>query len=79
MQVGLYKISEYMTAVSSEEKLGKEGEWFVKGDVEQILERYKDWDPRLLKFLRLAKPEHCNVWNVTDLAPLVERQDCTQW
>jgi salicylate hydroxylase len=60
----------YNGVFTTEEKLGTQGEWFVKGDLGQIAEKYKDWDPRLLKFLKLAKPDDCYVWNITDLPPL---------
>jgi salicylate hydroxylase len=60
----------YNACFTSEEKLGAQGEWFVKGDLGRIAEKYKDWDPRLVKVLKLAKPEDCYVWNITDLPPL---------
>lgn len=62
----------YNMCLTTEEKLGSQGEWFVKGDLGRIEEKYKkaNWDPRLVKLLRLAKPEDCYVWNITDLPPL---------
>jgi salicylate hydroxylase len=54
----------------SEEKLGGQGEWFVKGELDKVATKYKDWDPRLLKLVTLSKPEDCYVWNITDLPPL---------
>lgn len=60
----------YNGVFTTEEKLGTQGEWFVKGDLEQIAKKYKDWDPKILKFLKLVKPEDCYVWNITDLPPL---------
>jgi salicylate hydroxylase len=60
----------YNGVFTTEEKLGMQGEWFTKGDLHSVTEKYKDWDPRLLKFVRLAKPDDCSVWNITDLPPL---------
>ena len=60
----------YNGVFTTEAKLGTQGEWFVKGDLGRVAEKYKDWDPRLLKFLKLAKPDDCYVWNITDLPPL---------
>jgi salicylate hydroxylase len=60
----------YNGVFTTEAKLGTQGEWFVKGDLGRIAEKYKDWDPRLLKFLKLANPDDCYVWNITDLPPL---------
>lgn len=60
----------YNAIFTSEERLGTQGEWFVKGDLGRVMEKYKDWDPRLLKVLTLAKPQNCYVWNITDLPSL---------
>lgn len=60
----------YNGIFTTEAKLGIQGEWFVKGDLGRVAEKYKDWDPRLLKFLKLAKPDDCYIWNITDLPPL---------
>ncbi|KAG0646210.1 3-hydroxybenzoate 6-hydroxylase 1 [Hyphodiscus hymeniophilus] len=54
----------------SEDKFGRPGEWFIKGDLAGVAERYKDWDPRLVKLVKAAKPENCYIWNITDLPPL---------
>ena len=54
----------------SEERLGSQGEWFMKGDLPGVIDKFKDWDPKLLKIVRLAKPDDCFVWNITDLPPL---------
>jgi hypothetical protein len=61
---------QYNGIFTTEEKLGMQGEWFVKGDLDQIAKKYKDWDPRLLKLLKLVKPEDCYIWNITDLPSL---------
>ena len=60
----------YNGIFATEEKLGTQGEWFVKGDLSRVAEKHKDWEPKILKFLKLAKPDDCYIWNITDLPSL---------
>ncbi|KAI9826411.1 MAG: hypothetical protein M1819_007374 [Sarea resinae] len=46
----------------SEEQEGKEGEWYLHGDLERVKAKYAHFAPSVRKMLDLAKPEDTYIW-----------------
>lgn len=54
----------------SEKGNGKEGEWFIKGDIRSVRAQFSDFEPRIQKILALADPEACYLWSLSDIPTL---------
>lgn len=54
----------------SDEKDGREGEWYDLGDLEKVKAKYASFEPRVRKMLDLAKPEDCYIWRLSEMPPL---------
>lgn len=56
--------------LSSNETAGTEGDWSQRGDLQQAKENFKDFDPRVMKFLNGTDSKSCYIWHLADLPPL---------
>jgi len=54
----------------SEEGEGKEGEWYILGDLEKVKKKFAHFDPVVRKMLVLAKLEDCYIWRLSKMPPL---------
>jgi len=54
----------------SEEPEGKEGEWYVLGDLAKVKAKYADFEPRIRKMLGLTDPKDTYVWRFSEIPPL---------
>lgn len=53
----------------SEEGERKEGEWYTLGDLEKVKKKFAHFTPVGGKMLKLAKPEDCYIWRLSEMPP----------
>lgn len=56
---------------------GEEGEWFIKGDIRSVQAQFFDFESRVQKLLRLADPDACYQWRLSDIPALETWQSKT--
>lgn len=61
----------YNICFVTEEQAGKQGEWYIQGDLGHMKAKYAHFDIMMQKLLHLADPKRCYIWRLSQLPPLI--------